>query len=89
MDQPETLLLDMAAWLPQELMDTDEDSDDDDDDVAAADGEEQMTLLQLAHVSWFMLLNTHVGVCMAVSGCAVVLSPVQTLLVTAPGADNH
>jgi hypothetical protein len=59
LDQPELLLLDMASWLPQELMDTEEDSEDDEDDAAAAAGddrqqqerEEQMTLLQLAHVS--------------------------------------
>jgi hypothetical protein len=53
MDQPEILLMEMASWLPQELMDTDDDSDDEDDGAAAAedDGEEQMTLLQLAHVS--------------------------------------
>ncbi|WIA11381.1 hypothetical protein OEZ85_011501 [Tetradesmus obliquus] len=62
MDQPEMVLLEMASWLPQELVDTDEDSSDDEDedeDAAAAaagaqgqqEGEEQeqMTLLQLAH----------------------------------------
>jgi hypothetical protein len=62
MDQPETLLLDMAAWLPQELMDTDEASDDEDDDAAAADGDEAMTLLQLAHVSRWLLCDRHVQV---------------------------
>jgi hypothetical protein len=60
LDQPEVLLMNMASWLPQEMMDAEDDSSDDDDvqqDNAAAAGQqqgdeqEQMTLLQLAHVS--------------------------------------
>jgi hypothetical protein len=65
MDQPEVLLMDMASWLPQELMDTDEDSDDEDEGAAAADGEEQMTLLQLAHVSGCLLCDMRAWLCRA------------------------
>ncbi|KAF6261647.1 hypothetical protein COO60DRAFT_743720 [Scenedesmus sp. NREL 46B-D3] len=75
MDQPEMLLVDLASWLPQELMDTDEDSEDEEEDAAAATGqtqqqqggEEQMTLLQLAHVSGYdpSMWRVHLGLLVA------------------------